>query len=149
MAYSHWIRIVRGVLVALALVAAGCAQLPPHPREAEAKQFTPITDKAVIYLVRPGSGAVYSAPVMLDDAIMGSTYPGTFFRWEVAPGRHRIAGFAGDGGLIHIDTAAGQVYFVSQSTVGLRGLVFSSFQLLDPGYGRMLVDQSALMAISG
>lgn len=138
--------IVRYIVVVLALAAAGCVQLPPHPKEAEAKQFQAVPDKAVIYVARSHPGPSYSSPVMLDDMMMGSLYSGTFFRWEVAPGPHRIAGFAADGALLNLNAAAGQVYFVEQIPVGLRSLSFSILRPLDPDSGRRLIAGGALLA---
>ena len=99
----------------IALLLAGCAPLPPHPQDAQAKRLEPVPGKSVIYLLRdrPDFSSV-AAPVMLDDNFMGTTYEGTYFRWEVAPGNHRIAGFASDSAVIDLTTQPGQVYFVQQ-----------------------------------
>lgn len=86
-----------------------------------------------------------SATLWLDDWVVGSTFPGTYFRWVVAPGRHRIAGYAGDSGNIVLDTAPGRMYFVYRSfgrPFGFSGR--SYFRMPDEGYGRALVMQSRL-----
>jgi hypothetical protein len=77
---------------------------------------------------------------------MGSTYPGTYFRWVVPPGRHRIAGYGSDSGSITIDTAPGRVYFVEQIySPGFTLTRQSFFRLVDENYGRQAVLQSELM----
>ena len=69
-------------------------------------RFEHAPGKAVIYLVRddPDISREVST-VMLDDNMMGSTYPGTYFRWVVDPGRHQIRGYAGDNGSFTLDAA--------------------------------------------
>jgi hypothetical protein len=134
------------LLFLLLLVFGACAPLPPTPRDIEAKRFENVQGQSVIYLVRPYPDASsQGATLWLDDRVMGSTFPGTYFRWVVPPGRHRIAGYAGDSGNIVLDTAPGAVYFVSQNfgrPFGFSGQ--SYFQLLDPAAGRSMVMQSSL-----
>ena len=131
----------------LLLALAGCiAPLPPSPQEIEAKRFEPVAGKAVIYLVRPYPDIAPDAgTVMLDDRMMGSTYPGTFFRWVVEPGRHQIRGFAGDAGAIVIDVLPDRVYYVYQQySRGLTGFGHSFFQLVPEPYGRGAVMRGEL-----
>jgi hypothetical protein len=136
----------RRIFLLLALALAACAPLPPSPQDIEAKRFEIVPGQSVIYLVRPYPDASHEgATLWLDDQVMGSTYPGTYFRWVVAPGRHRIAGYAGDSGNIVLDTAPGRVYFVYQSfgrPLGFSGQ--SYFQLVDEAYGRSMVMHSRL-----
>ena len=136
----------RAVLMLLLSAVAACAPLPPTPEDIAAKRFETVPGQSVIYLVRPYPDASHDAATLwLDDTMMGSTYPGTYFRWVVPPGRHRIAGYASDSGQIVLDTAPGAVYFVFQSfgrPLGLSGQ--SYFQQVDDGYGRSLVMQSQL-----
>ena len=138
--------LIRSLFVAVALAAAGCVQLPPHPDEATAKQFQPVSDKAVIYVARSYPGPSYSAPIMLDEKMMGSLYSGTFFRWEVDPGTHRIAGFAADSASMRLEARAGEIYFIEQVPVGLRSMTFSILRQLDPNAGRLLVGHASLLA---
>jgi hypothetical protein len=136
----------RRAFLFLLLALAACAQLPPTPEDIAAKRFEPVSGQSVIYLVRPAPDASYDAATLwLDDQMVGSTYAGTYFRWVVPPGRHRIAGYAGDSGNIVLDTAPGRVYFVYQSfgrPLGFSGL--SYFQLIDERSGRAMVMQSRL-----
>ena len=136
----------RRLFLVLALSLAACAPLPPTPQDIEAKRFETVPGESVIYVVRPYPDASHEgATLWLDDRVMGSTFPGTYFRWIVPPGRHRIAGYAGDSGNLTLDTAPGRVYFVYQSfgrPFGFSGQ--SYFHLLDESYGRAMVTQSRL-----
>ncbi|MDB5864720.1 MAG: lipoprotein [Betaproteobacteria bacterium] len=130
-----------------ALALAACAQLPPSPQEIDAKRFEPAPGKAVIYMVRelPDISREASS-VMLDDDLMGTTYPGTFFRWVVAPGRHRIRGFAGDAGAMVIDVLPDRIYYVQQTyTRGFTGFGQSFFRLVPEPYGRGAILRSELV----
>jgi hypothetical protein len=131
----------------LAFVLAGCAPLPPSPQDLEAKRFEPVAGKAVIYLIREYPDVSRDAgTVMLDDNMMGSSYPGTYFRWVVEPGRHQIRGFAGDAGAMAIDVLPDRIYYVQQSyTRGFTGFGHSFFRLIPEPYGRGLVLRAQLV----
>ena len=131
----------------LVLLLAGCiAPLPPSTQEIEAKRFEAVPGKAVIYVVRPYPDLSPDAGTLsLDDHVMGSTYPGTFFRWIVDPGRRHIRGFAGDSGGMIIDVMPGGVYFVQHSySRGFTGFGQSFFSLIPEPYGRGAVMRSEL-----
>ena len=136
------------ILLLLVLALAGCiAPLPPSPQEIEAKRFEAVQGKAVVYLVReypdlsPDAGTV-----SLDDNMMGSTYPGTFFRWVVEPGRHQIRGYAGDNGAMLIDVLPDRVYYVQHSYWrGFAGFGQSYFRLIPEPYGRDAVMRAELV----
>ena len=135
------------LLLVAALALAGCAPLPPSPEDLDAKRFEPVPGKAVIYLVRDlPDVSREAASVMLDDNLMGSTYPGTYFRWVVEPGRRQIRGFAGDAGSITVDVAPGGIYFVQQSyTRGFTGFGQSFFRPIPEPYGRGAVLRGELV----
>ena len=136
-----------GTFALLALLAA-CVQLPPTPEDIQAKKFEAAPGKAVVYLVRPypdiGDSA---ATVVLDDQMMGSTYMGTYFRWEMPPGRHRIAGYAGDTGIIMVDLQPDRVYFVEQNVRGggRAPSPTSFFRMIPEPRGRALVMNAMLV----
>jgi hypothetical protein len=134
-------------LLLLAFALAGCAPLPPSEADIAAKRFEPVPGKAVIYVVRDLPDLTReAATVMLDDNMMGSTYPGTYFRWVVEPGRHQIRGFAGDAGAMTLDVAPDRLYFVQQSyTRGLSGFGHSFFQPVPEPYGRGAVLRGELV----
>ena len=135
------------LLLVAALALAGCAPLPPSPQDLEAKRFESVPGKAVIYLVRDMPDiSREAASVMLDDNLMGSTYPGTYFRWVVEPGRHQIRGFAGDAGAITLDVAPGAIYYVQQSySRGFTGFGQSYFRPIAEPYGRGAVVRGELV----
>jgi hypothetical protein len=133
--------------VLLVAMLAGCAPLPPSPQDIEAKRFDPVPGKAVIYLVRlyPDISRDVGT-VMLDDRMMGSTYPGTYFRWVVEPGRHQIRGYAGDAGSMTIDVQADRMYFIQQSVSRFfHGFPQSFFQLVPEPHGRAAVLHAELV----
>ena len=103
--------------------------------------------KAVIYLVRQMPDlASEPATVMLDNNMMGSTYPGTYFRWVVEPGRHEIRGYAGDAGRFTLDVPPDGLYFVQQSVTRLlSGFAQSFFRPIPDPYGRAIVMRSELV----
>ena len=130
----------------VALLLSACAPLPPSPQDLEAKRFEPVSGKAVIYLVRdyPDFSREVGT-VMLDDQMMGSTYPGTYFRWVVEPGRHQIRGYAGDNGSITIDVAPDRMYFLQQSVTRFFGFAQSMFRVIPEPYGRAAVARAELV----
>jgi hypothetical protein len=134
-------------ILMLVVVLAGCAPLPPSPQDLEAKRFELVPGKAVIYVVRDYPDVSReAATLMLDDNMMGSTYPGTYFRWVVEPGRHRIRGFAGDAGSITIDVAPDRMYFIQQTyTRGFTGFGQSFFRPVPEPYGRGAVMRGELV----
>jgi hypothetical protein len=136
------------VLWALAALAfAGCVQLPPTPADIEAKRFELAPGKSVIYLVRDDPDFTdIGSSVMLDDTLMGTTYPGTFFRWVVEPGSHQVRGFAGDSGSYSFATAPDRMYFVQQRVTRffLQPAGHSYFQLVPELHGRAVVMRSVL-----
>lgn len=133
-------------LLIATLMLAGCAPLPPLPGDAAAKRFEPVPDRAVIYLVRHTLDRNFVAPILLDDEMMGSTYRGTYMRLVVPGGMHRIAGVAGDNGLIRIQATPGQIYFINQTTWGYDALSNSKFELVDSQFGRSVVLRGTMTA---
>ena len=134
--------------IVLAGVLSACVQLPPSPQDIQAKRFETAPGRAVIYLVRtyPDLGDV-PAPLWLDNQVMGATYMGTYFRWEVAPGRHQIAGYGADHGTITLDTQADRVYYVQQVVRGgpRANSPYSTFRIVNETQGRAYVSSSTLL----
>lgn len=130
--------------ILLVLLIAGCVQLPPSPEDIQAKKFESLPDKAVIYIVRAPMDSREVGTVSLDDYGQIATYRGTYYRWEVAPGPHRIAGFAGESGLVQFDAQAGKIYFVQHTVHGTprSGWQFTNLRQIGEQYGRELVIQS-------
>ena len=133
----------RYFLVVLALT--GCVQMPLTPQDLEARGFRSVPDKSVIYIVRDVLDNDLAATILLDDKSSITTYPGTYHRWEVEPGRHRLAGFAADSGVIVLNTAPGRIYFVEQKLTPLMSFAVSRFYLVSEGYARTVVARSVLV----
>ena len=129
----------------LIILVAGCVQLPPTPADLQAKKFEAVPGKAVIYLVRdyPDFNDA-AATIWLGDTAMITTYPGTYYRWEVPPGTHRIAGYGPDIGAIIVQTEPGRIYFVLQRLAPFLRFPNSYFQLVSDGSGRAAVMRSTL-----
>ena len=134
----------RNLLAAAVLVLAGCVGLAPDSQDFDAKEFRPLPDKGVIYLVR--GEPLYSdrpVPVWLGDFKMLVTYPDTFFRWEVQPGAHRISGHEADFGTITVAAEPGRVYFVMQQLSYRHDI--SYFTMIEELEGRAAVRRAALL----
>ena len=129
------------MLIIVALGASGCTPLPLSPADLQARRFEPLPDKGVVYLFRDHPDFVDDgATIMVDGMMQGTTYPGTYLRLELAPGVHRITGFAGDAGAIHVEARPKEIRFVQQSVVrSFIGPARSHFRLVDLRYGRHAV----------
>lgn len=134
------------LLPILLTALAGCTPMPLTPADVEARKIEAVPDKAVIYLVRdnPDHNGV-PATLLLGDRHMITTYPGTYYRWEVEPGRHTISGFAADHGSISLDVEAGRIYFVQQWTRPWISYAVSYFYKLPESRGREIVTRSVMI----
>jgi len=137
----------RILLTAFALVLAGCVQLPPTPEDIQAKKFEIPPDKAVIYVVRAAMDSLEVSGLTLDDGAPITTHPGTYYRWEVAPGRHRVAGFAAANESVVLTTQAGTAYFLEHTVIGSRrvGPASTFLRQIDEREGRALVSRATLL----
>jgi hypothetical protein len=140
----YFARRAANLLAAVVLAVAGCVGLAPEAHDLEAKKFQPLPDKGVIYLVR--GEPLYSdrpVPVWLGNHIMITTYPDTFFRWEVQPGVHRISGHDTDFGTITVAAEPGRVYFVMQQLSYRHDI--SYFTMIEELDGRAAVRRATLL----
>jgi hypothetical protein len=137
-------------MMALILMLAGCQQIPLTPEDIQARKFEAVPDKAVIYLVRdnPDSSEI-GARISLGDQVTFTTYPGTYYRWEVAPGTHRIMSLGDDTGQIRVQAERGKVYFVQQRVAGSRLSPESLFALVSESQARAAVSRSVLLKPAG
>jgi hypothetical protein len=139
---------LRSLLIATFVVAAGCAQIPSSPDEMHAKKFESVPGKAVIYIVRPALGFAGHGSVTLDDSATITMFGGNFYRWEVAPGPHRIAGAGQDMSRLTLNAEAGKIYFVRHQVLGSDRTVWGwggVLELLPERDGRMLVQRARLL----
>lgn len=137
---------MRNALTAgFALILAACAQIPPSPQEIEAKKFEPVAGHAVVYIVQRATGPTLAVGLALDDNTQITTWTGTFYRWVVKPGAHKIENTAPLNDSITLQLEAGKIYFVEQWVTGWRGSVTNSrLHRLDDRAGRQMVRTSTL-----
>ena len=136
------------ILFSLLLFAGCAAQLPPPPGDAEAKRFESIPDKSVIYIVRQPVDSEEGRTLALDGRLTITTWKGTFYRWEVPPGTHRIAGIAGANESITLNTAPGRIYFVQHTILADRRdgtIALTSLREINDQAGRNLVSRGQLL----
>jgi hypothetical protein len=129
------------------LLLAGCGQLPPTPQDIQAKRFEAVPGKAVIYIVRDNVGAHLDHSLWLDDADMITTHTGTYYRWEVAPGTHRIRGGGEATSLVTLNTEPGKIYFVRHIVLGVEwnAPYLTGLERVDDETGRARVAQASLL----
>ena len=127
-------------LIALCAVAlcAGCASTPQATpeRDAEARRFEPVTREAVIYIYRPG--IALSGPettLWVDNRLVGTSLPGTFFRVIVRPGEVTLYGVGYDQGSLPLRVKRGESAFVALNVVNGR----SQFRQVAPDEGRRVI----------
>jgi hypothetical protein len=129
-----------------AILLAGCAQLPPTPQDLQAKKFEAAPGKAAVYLVRDHPDfSDAAATVYLGDAVMVTTYAGTYYRWEAEPGTHRVTGFGADVGAIVLQLEAGRIYYLQQRVSMFFRFPQSYFQLVPEPQGRAAVMRAVLL----
>lgn len=138
---------MRRILVIL-LMLAGCSTLQRQAGTDGGSHSGTIAETSMIYLVREESRSdAQPLIVVLDGATEGLTYPGTFIRWQVSPGPHRISGYGADTGAIDISAEPGKTYFVYQSVSRVQGLLRSEFRRMDERDGRGLIARSRSLAL--
>ena len=128
-----------------ALLLAGCTQLPPSPQDIQAKKFQIPSDKAVIYVVRTPMDSWEPSSLSLGNAQI-TTHRGTYYRWEVAPGTHRVAGFGVES--VTLTTTSGRIYFLEHTVVGDPddgGIQLTRLREIGDQAGRRLVMYSQLL----
>ena len=139
---------VKGLLLTLALMGAGCASVPLAPPEEDtaAKQFEAPEEKAALYIYRDQNfGGALKLKVTLDDKPLGATAPKTYFRTEVEPGSHVIKGIAENKDTVTLEAEAGQVYFIwQQIKMGIMS-ARNDMQLVDEQKGKAGVSKSKLI----
>jgi hypothetical protein len=139
---------MRHALVALfGSLLAGCAPLPPTPQDMQAKQFQPVPDKAVIYVVRQPMDSREPGALWMDNGEQVTTLAGTYYRWEVAPGTRRIVGLTPASASLALSAEPGKVYFLRHTVLGTprSGAQFSALTPINDALGRSLVLESQLV----
>ncbi len=104
------------IMVPLLFACAGTSKAPVD-RSEEAKKFQVNSEKGVVYLYRTGRavGAAGQIQVKIDGIDAGGTGPGTFFRWELKPGKYTFMSYTPESSkVIVIDVKAKEQYFLRQ-----------------------------------
>lgn len=137
----------RILLTALLLLLASCVQLPPSPEDIQARKMESLPGMSVIYIVRANMDSREASGLILDDQGPITTLGGTYYRWEVAPGTHRVAGYAAANESVTLTTAPGKIYFLEHTVNGSRRSGPQSTWLREIGEqaGRALVARSQLL----
>ena len=129
------------------LLLAGCIEYPPSAEDIQAKRFEPVPDKAVVYIVRDHVGMDLDHMLRLGDSEIISTYTGRYYRWEVAPGTHRIAGMMESTALLTLNVEAGKIYYVRHGVIGSdasEGVQLTYLQRVDERVGRATIARGVL-----
>lgn len=125
----------RIALVAI-LLLAGCTSVPHAPREsdAEAKQFITHPNAATLYVYRSDFvvADLDDSAVYVDNRLIGSTLPGSYFRIDLLAGDHVLHGYGFDQGRLRITALSGEITFIRLNVTGGS----SVFQRVDPETGR-------------
>jgi hypothetical protein len=131
----------------LAVLLAGCVPLPPSPQDIQAKRFEAAPGKAAIYVVRTPMDSHEGAGLSLDYGSQITTYEGTYWRWDVAPGPHRVASYGWGTAEVNINAEAGKIYFIRHTVMGhwRAGPQQTWLQPLSEPEGRTLVTRSEML----
>ncbi len=99
------------------LFLTGCSSVPlaSQTDDAEAKLFTPISDKSVIYVYRNEFfGGAIGMDITFDGKELGGTTEKRYLRIIANPGTHIIASQAENRDSVSLKTEAGKVYYIWQ-----------------------------------
>ncbi len=135
------------MILVVAMLLTGCVQIPPSEQDIQARKFDAVSDKAVIYIVRSRLDSPNNGTINLGDAGTITTQSGTFYRWEVAPGTHRITSFGHGTAAVTLRAEAGKIYFVQHTVHGDRrhGVTNMHLQQIGDAFGRRMVEQAQLL----
>src|SRR5262245_50273221 len=125
------LKTLAGMLVIAALVTA-CAAIPQPDPSSVRIEGTP--GSAVIYVIRtkPDIGPI-PAQLTVNEQLVGTSYPGVYYRVEVPAGRVRLGGTGVDNGALTLQTQADGIYFVQQQVSGTWRVIspHSFFSVID------------------
>lgn len=121
----------------LIVVLAACASTPEASpeRDAATKAFHTPPATAALYVYRPDTALNEESVLYMDGRLIGATLPGTYFRIDARPGKHRLHGIGADSGSFEVEARPGELYFVSLRVSGGN----SRFARVDPAEGRKIV----------
>ena len=136
---------LRYAVVALAL--SGCVQLPVTPADTQAKRFESVPNKAVVYVVRQPMDSVEPGGLALENGEQISTLPGTYYRWEMSPGAHRLVGMPPASASLSFTVEPGKIYYLRHTVIGQwrDGPQLASLIPIGTDEGQALVTRSELI----
>jgi hypothetical protein len=101
-------------ILSISLAACASVQYASTSQDTLAKSFTPINDKALVYVFRKGYvGYTQAVPVMVDSRFVGATGAASYLVIKISPGDHLISAttpesFSG----VDIRAEPGKLYFI-------------------------------------
>lgn len=141
------------VMCLLLVLLSGCASVTPTSlplasldEDKDAKMFTVIPDKAVLYIYRDQfSGSAWQIPVAINGIFIGKTGGYTFFKKILPPGQYVIETRAENVEQKTVVLDAGKAYYVRHETK--MGMVKprAELHLVDEVTGREGVKKSRLL----
>jgi len=140
--------IVSAILV---LLLSGCASVPmaPMDQDSKAKDFSPIPNKASLYIYRNESlGGAIPMTAMVNGKALGQTAAQTYFRLNLTPGKYSVESHAENVSNLSLTTEAGKNYFVWQEVKLGMWMARILLQQVDEITGRAGVMESKLIATS-
>jgi hypothetical protein len=132
-------------VVATVALLGGCTSMAPAP-QSSVPRIEGAPGKAVVYIVRTRPDMSYlAAPLVVDDRMIGASYAGTYFRLELAPGRHRISGYGQDNGAMTLDVQPDRLYFIQHTVSGSWRATspHSFFSVMNEGRARAAMARGA------
>ncbi|MBK6850206.1 MAG: DUF2846 domain-containing protein [Burkholderiales bacterium] len=136
---------LRLMLVALAVIATGCASVnkAPASADAEAKQFKSNAATSQVYVYRNETmGAAISMPVTVDGKLAGTTGANSYFKFDLPAGDHKFTS-QGDGSQLSVTTELGKLYFIWQEVKMGAFAAGSKLQLVSDEVGKKAVLECA------
>lgn len=145
---KKFVAVISAVLV---LLLSSCASVPMAPldQDTKAKDFSPIPNKASLYIYRNESfGAAIPMTVSLNGKALGQTAAQTYFRLNLVPGKYTVESNAENVSTLPLTTEVGKNYFVWQEVKMGMWMARSLLQQTDEITGRAGVMESKLIALS-
>lgn len=132
----------------LSLLVVGCASVPmaPADQDAKAKQFTPVSNKANVYIYRNENfGRAIPMTVSVNGKVLGQTAAQTYFWLQLNPGQYNLESHTENVSMLNLSAEPGKDYFVWQEVKMGLWAARSLLQQVDDKTGREGVLESKLI----
>ena len=132
----------------LSLLVVGCASVPmaPADQDAKAKQFTPVSNKANVYIYRNENfGRAIPMTVSVNGKVLGQTAAQTYFWLQLNPGQYNLESHTENVSMLNLSAEPGKDYFVWQEVKMGLWAARSLLQQVDDKTGRDGVLESKLI----